>query len=86
MEDIARRARSLRVSYRLTQDELAERSGASLGSIKRFEHTGKIALESLLKIAFILEAMDGVGKLFLVKNEPSVKSLDALIITLLTRL
>ncbi len=38
-----------------TQIELAERSGVSLGSLKRFETTGQISLESFLKLAFVLE-------------------------------
>lgn len=34
--------------------EMAERSGVSLGSLKRFENTGKISLESLLKLAHLM--------------------------------
>jgi len=41
-----------------TQTELAERSGVSLGSLKRFETTGRISLESFLKLAFVLECVD----------------------------
>ena len=40
-----------------TQTELAERSGVSLGSLKRFETTEQISLESLLKLAFVLECL-----------------------------
>jgi len=79
MEAIARRAKSLRLSDKLTQDVLAERSGVSLGSIKRFERTGKISLESLLKIAFILDSMEGFGKVFIPKNYQPAQSLDSLI-------
>ena len=46
-----------------TQTECATRSGVSLGSLKRFERTGQISLESLLKLAFVLECLgdfDGV--------------------------
>jgi len=41
-----------------TQTELAERSGVSLGSLKRFETTGQISLESFLKLAFVLECLE----------------------------
>ncbi|MCB4763273.1 MAG: helix-turn-helix domain-containing protein [Sulfurovum sp.] len=44
--------RSRRKVLKLTQQELATRSGVSFGSLKRFESSGKIALESLLKLAF----------------------------------
>ncbi len=45
-----------------TQTELAERSGVSLGSLKRFETTGQISLESFLKLAFVLECLGEFGK------------------------
>ncbi|MCF6206234.1 MAG: helix-turn-helix domain-containing protein [Sulfurovum sp.] len=48
---------------KLTQAELAKRSDVSLGSIKRFESSGQISLESLLKVAFVLECLDGFGSL-----------------------
>ncbi|MCP3932887.1 MAG: helix-turn-helix domain-containing protein [Bacteroidetes bacterium] len=35
----------------MSQALVAEESGVSLGSIKRFEQAGKISLESLLKLA-----------------------------------
>jgi transcriptional regulator with XRE-family HTH domain len=38
-----------------TQEGLAKRSGVSLGSLKRFESSGHISLESLLKLALVLE-------------------------------
>ena len=46
--------RLLRKKAKLSQSLLAEKSGVSLGSIKRFEQTGKISFESLLKLAHIL--------------------------------
>ncbi|MCH9740808.1 MAG: helix-turn-helix transcriptional regulator [Epsilonproteobacteria bacterium] len=49
------KARRLEIGY--TQDALSKRSGVSLGSLKRFESTGQISLESLLKIALILDAL-----------------------------
>jgi DNA-binding XRE family transcriptional regulator len=58
MQDRLRdRFRSRRKQLRYTQTELAERSGVSLGSLKRFEHTGRISLESLLKLAFVMECL-----------------------------
>lgn len=52
--EIAQRHKELRKQKGLTQMDLAERSGVSLGSLKRFEAQGKISLESLLKLASIL--------------------------------
>lgn len=48
---LAKRHKSLRKILRLSQVEMAERSGVSLGSLKRFENTGKVSLQTLLKLA-----------------------------------
>lgn len=58
LKDTALKQRELRKKAGLSQAELAERSGVSLGSIKRFEGSGKISLESFLKILLILERLD----------------------------
>lgn len=41
----------------LTQEGLAARAGVSWSSLKRFEYTGLIALDSLLKLALVLECL-----------------------------
>jgi transcriptional regulator with XRE-family HTH domain len=76
---IAQRARALRLQHKLTQEGLAERSGVSFGSIKRFENTGRISLESLLKIAFTLDALEEFSVLFTPKVNRPGQSLDDLI-------
>ena len=50
--------------YNQSQTELAARSGVSYGSLKRFEQTGEISLESLLKIAVVLQAAEPFADLF----------------------
>jgi len=52
-----------RKAFKITQSELAARSGVSLGSLKRFEQSGQISLESFLKIAFVLECLEDFEKL-----------------------
>ncbi|MDX9914141.1 MAG: helix-turn-helix transcriptional regulator [Candidatus Moranbacteria bacterium] len=74
---IAQRHRSIRKKLKISQKEMAERSGVSLGSLKRFEASGKISLESLLKLIHLLgrlsdfdlvlkekENLDDIEKLF----------------------
>jgi transcriptional regulator with XRE-family HTH domain len=51
---IAQRHRTIRKKLKISQKEMAERSGVSLGSLKRFEGSGKISLESLLKLMHLL--------------------------------
>jgi len=55
---VASRARDLRLELNLSQQTLSEKSGVSYGSLKKFEQTGQISLESLLKLAVILGCMD----------------------------
>ena len=54
LEEIALRHKTLRKQAGYSQSELAKRSGVSLGSLKRFETTGQISLESLLKLMELL--------------------------------
>ncbi|MBO6830613.1 MAG: helix-turn-helix transcriptional regulator [Muricauda sp.] len=55
---IARNMRDLRLGKELTQKGLAERSGVSLSSLRKFEQKGIISLESFLKLALTLGCMD----------------------------
>jgi transcriptional regulator with XRE-family HTH domain len=64
MEQIAQRHRALRKQAGLSQGELARRSGVSLGSLKRFERSGQISLESLLKLAEMLDRLPDFEHLF----------------------
>ncbi len=48
----------------LTQQQLAEQSGVSYGSIKRFEQTGQISLLGLTRIAVALDIADELRELF----------------------
>jgi len=57
MHELSAKFKERRKSLGLTQTELATRSGVSLGSLKRFEGSGQIALESLLKLALVLECL-----------------------------
>jgi transcriptional regulator with XRE-family HTH domain len=52
--DLATRFKARRLALNLTQEGLSERSGVSWGSLKRFERTGLIALDALLKLALVL--------------------------------
>ncbi len=57
MEELRVKFKARRTSMGYTQTECATRSGVSLGSLKRFERTGQISLESFLKLAFVLECL-----------------------------
>src|SRR5437763_10494756 len=61
--ELASRFKARRLAANLTQEGLARRSGVSWSSLKRFESTGRIALESLLKIALVLDCLGDFDKL-----------------------
>lgn len=73
---VANNVKNLRKRLKITQKELSDRTGVSYGSIKRFEATGNISLESLTKIAVELDAVDGIKSLF---SDISYKSIQEVI-------
>ncbi|HEX7022097.1 MAG TPA: helix-turn-helix transcriptional regulator [Trueperaceae bacterium] len=72
---LAQRVKTLRLERGWTQDELAERAGVTLASYRRFERTGRIALERLLWIALALGSLKDFDILF---QRPPAKTLDEL--------
>jgi len=65
---ISERIRNIRKRKKLSQKNLSEKSGVSLGSVKRFESTGEISLISLTKIAIALNCENELEELF--RNVP----------------
>ncbi|MGL5264249.1 MAG: helix-turn-helix domain-containing protein, partial [Candidatus Rhabdochlamydia sp.] len=72
-------AQKKRLSLNFSQQTLSDRSGVSLGVLKKFEQTGKISLESLLKIALVLGALEEFKDLFKQTKLEHLTSLDELI-------
>ncbi|MFV0554582.1 MAG: helix-turn-helix domain-containing protein [Mangrovibacterium sp.] len=57
-QELAERHKVLRKQMKLSQADMAERAGVSLGSLKRFESTGQISLDSLLRLAHLLGRLE----------------------------
>lgn len=66
---IAENVVALRKEQGWTQLDLAEKSDVSYGSIKRFERSGQISLESLLKIAESLKRLSEFENILLPPKE-----------------
>jgi transcriptional regulator with XRE-family HTH domain len=62
--ELASRFREIRRNKKVSQSQLANKSGVSLGSIKRFEQTGQISLESLLKLAHLFDRLSDFDAVF----------------------
>lgn len=73
--EIAHNLKKMRKRRKMSQTELAERSNVSYGSLKRFEQTGKISLESLLKIAVVLGASEPFSDLFMTTEITSIQQI-----------
>ena len=63
---IAQEFKRARLVADLTQQGLSTRSGVSLGSLKRFERTGKISLRHLIELAFVLRLENRFLDLFVI--------------------
>jgi transcriptional regulator with XRE-family HTH domain len=61
---IAHQSKIRRLNLNLSQKSLSERAGVSYGVLKKFERTGKISLESLLKLSVVLDCSHQFESLF----------------------
>lgn len=60
LRKVAENMRSLRLQKELTQAGLAERSGVSLASLRKFEQKGLISLESFFKLSMALGCLENL--------------------------
>ena len=63
-KNLALRVRKIRKRLKISQQKLADLSGVSYGSIKRFETSGQISLLALTKIAMALDMADELRNIF----------------------
>ena len=75
---LARQVKELRLYRGWTQEETAARAGVTLATYRRFERTGHIALERLLKLAVVLDARSGFDQLFARPPARSIRELEKL--------
>lgn len=73
---VAERAQARRVAFGLTQAEVADRTGIGLSSLRRFESSGRIGFDALVRLAFVLDAVEPLGGLF---PEPAFRSVDEVV-------
>ena len=77
-EQLRENFKQKRLSFDLTQEGLSKKSGVSLGSLKRFEKSGQISLESLLKLSVVLECLDDFLNIAN-KKEERINSIDEIL-------
>ena len=64
LKNIIQNIKQRRKELKMTQKMLAQKSGVSYASIRRFETCGEISFSSLLKIANCLHSLDEFNMLF----------------------
>ena len=71
--EIALRLKNRRLAQNLTLEGLARRSGVALGTLKKFERTGQIALVSFIRLVITLKDEAALEKILL---EQKFETLD----------
>lgn len=71
-QNLAEKIKQQRKKLKISQENLAQKSGVSLGSIKRFETKCEISLQSLIKIAIALDLDSDFENLFTRKTYTSI--------------
>jgi transcriptional regulator with XRE-family HTH domain len=70
---IMKNFRERRLELNITQEELARKSGVSLGSIKRFENKAEISLKNLIRSAVVLNSSGSFLDLFSQRQYQSIE-------------
>jgi transcriptional regulator with XRE-family HTH domain len=76
-KSLAARLKALRLTKGWKQATLAERSGVSLASLRRFETSGQVSLQHLLALAFALNRLDDFEVLLQAPRASSLAELEA---------
>jgi transcriptional regulator with XRE-family HTH domain len=69
---ISHNMKQRRLDLNFTQEVLSEKSGVSLGSLKRFEAISEISLKSLLQLAISLNATELFNDLFKIEKSERI--------------
>ncbi len=71
-KELVEKIKQHRKKLKISQAQLASKSGVSLGSIKRFESKYEISLNSFIKILIALNLEQDLENLFLQKSYNSI--------------
>jgi len=71
-----KRFKSRRHELHISQKKLAEMSGVSYASIRRFENTGEISLTSLIKLAIAIDCQSDFHALFAHSRAKNLKDME----------
>lgn len=75
-EILGERLERLRLAQNWRRETLAERAGVTAASLKRFERTGQVSLDNLLKLALALGYLDQFERLLEPPAATTIAELD----------
>lgn len=70
--EIAKQAKQRRLEINMSRKTLALRSKVPASTIKRFETSGDLSLDALLRIALVLDCLDQFTELFIARTPISL--------------
>ncbi len=76
-KDLAGRVRQLRLMRKWKQSTLAGHAGVSLASLRRFEQTGQISLQGMLRLSFALGQLSDYEGVLRPPPAESIAALEA---------
>jgi len=76
-QQLAKKVRALRLARNWKQATLAERSGVTLASLRRFERTGQASLKNLFKLVFTMGRLDDFESVLQPPDAGSIAELEA---------
>lgn len=69
LQTLGQRIRAQRLAQGLTQSELAQMAGLSLGALRKLESTGQSSLETLIRVVQALGLVQELEDLFVLKRQ-----------------
>jgi len=69
LQKLGARLREQRLAQSLTQRELAQMAGLSLGALRKLETNGQCSLETLVRVVQALGLLDEMEDLFMLKRQ-----------------
>jgi len=69
MRALGTRLRVQRLAQALSQRDLAQMAGLSLGALRKLEHDGQCSLETLIRVVQALGLVEELEDLFLLKRQ-----------------
>ena len=74
-ELLAERLRQRRLDLNWSREELSQRSGVTVASIRRFENTSEVSLARLLQLCMVLGSLDDFDQVLAASKTPSIAEL-----------